>query len=77
MQQITLTAQEAVKVQDLNVAWMQKWLNVHGAYPALIVDGDGGSLTRAAIIQLFANKNAMPILEFQLQHIAEQLGDTK
>ncbi|AUZ05227.1 hypothetical protein ADP71_17000 [Vitreoscilla sp. C1] len=76
MQQITLTAQEAERAKDLNVAWMQKWLNVHGAYPALAVDGDGGSLTRAAIIQVFTNKHAMPILEYQLQTIAEQLGDT-
>ena len=43
---IVLTAEEAAKAKDLNVAWMQKWLNAHGAYPALLIDGDGGSLTR-------------------------------
>lgn len=76
MQQITLTAQEAERAKDLNVAWMQKWLNVHGACPVLEVDGVGGSLTRAAIIQVFVNKQALPIYESQLQTIAEELGDT-
>ena len=73
---IVLTAEEVKKAKDLNVAWMQKWLNAHGAYPALVVDGDGGSLTRSAIINVFVNKNAQAITQEQLQSIARDLGDT-
>ena len=65
---IVLTAEEAAKAKDLNVAWMQKWLNAHGAN--LVVDGQGGSLTRAAIINVFANKSAQSITQEQLQSIA-------
>ena len=72
---IVLTAEEAAKAKDLSVAWMQKWLNVHGAYPALLIDGDGGSLTRSAIINVFVNKNAQAITQEQLQSIARDLGD--
>ena len=71
---IVLTAEEAAKAKDLNVAWMQKWLNAHGAN--LVVDGQGGSLTRAAIINVFVNKNAQAITQEQLQSIARDLGDT-
>ena len=73
---IVLTAEEAAKAKDLNVAWMQKWLNAHGAYPILKIDGDGGSLTRSAIINVFVNKNAQAITQEQLQSIARDLGDT-
>ena len=71
---ITLTTEEAAKAKDLNVAWMQKWLNSKGA--DLVVDGQGGSLTRAAIIQVFVNKNAQAITQEQLQSIARDLGDS-
>ena len=74
---IVLTVEEAKKAKDLNVAWMQKWLNAHGAYPALMIDGDGGSLTRSAIINVFVNKNAQAITQEQLQSIARDLGETK
>ena len=73
---IVLTAEEATKAKDLNVAWMQKWLNAHGAYPTLVVDGDSGSLTRSAIINVFVNKNAQAITQEQLQSIARDLGDS-
>ena len=72
----TLTAEEAAKAKDLNVAWMQKWLNAHGACPALVIDGDGGSLTRSAIINVFVSKSAQAITQEQLQSIARDLGDT-
>ncbi len=71
---IVLTAEEVKKAKDLHVAWMQKWLNSKGA--DLVIEGQGGSLTRAAIINVFANKNAQSITQEQLQSIARDLGDT-
>lgn len=71
---INLTTAEAAKAKDLNVAWLQKWLNAHGAN--LVIDGQGGTLTRAAIIQVFVNKNAQAITQAQLQAIAQDIGDT-
>lgn len=74
MENIVLTTAEAEKSRDVNVAWMQKWLNSKGAN--LVIDGRGGSLTRAAIIQVFVNKNAQAITQEQLQSIARDLGDS-
>ena len=73
---IVLTTEEAAKAKDLNVAWMQKWLNANGAMPALLIDGKGGDLTKDAILQVFTNKNAQAITQEQLQSIARDLGDT-
>ena len=57
-----------------DVAWLQEWLNSKGAN--LKVDGVGGSMTRAAFITLFANKDAKAITQAELDQIAKDLGDT-
>ena len=54
---IVLTVEEEAKAKDLNVAWMQKWLNAHGAYPALVVDGDTVKVTQAKYNQTAEIKN--------------------
>lgn len=61
-------------VQDKDVAWVQQWLNERAGCD-LAVDGIGGSLTRAAFITAFANKNAPAITEAELLQIARDLGD--
>lgn len=60
----------------MNVKELQQWLNNHGAYPKLVEDGVGGTLTRTAIIQVFVNKNAKAITEDELTHLSKTLGDT-
>lgn len=60
----------------MNVRELQRWLNAHGATPKLVEDGIGGTLTRAAIIQVFVNKSASAITEGELLTIAKLLGDT-
>lgn len=60
----------------MNIKELQQWLNDHGANPKLTVDGLAGTLTRAAIIQVFVNKNAKAITEDELLSIAKELGDT-
>lgn len=62
------------EVQNPDVAWVQQWLNDHAGCH-LTVDGIGGSLTRAAFITAFANKNAPAVTEAELLQIARDLGD--
>ena len=45
----------------MNIVELQSWLNAHGATPKLVEDGKAGTLTRAAIIQVFVNKDAKPL----------------
>lgn len=58
-----------------DVAWLQKWLR-DVAEQNLKVDGIGGSVTRAAFIQAFANRNAPAITPAEMEEIARSLGDT-
>ena len=58
------------------VKLLQIWLNGHGATPKLKADGVGGTLTKAAFIQVFINKDAKAITKEQLLSIAKSLGDT-
>lgn len=60
----------------MNVQELQQWLNDHGAKPKLVVDGQGGTLTRSAFIQVFVNKNAKAITKTELSNIAKLLNDT-
>lgn len=60
----------------MDVRQLQQWLNDHGASPRLVVDGQGGALTRAAIINVFVNKLAIPIIPAEVLAIATRLGDT-
>lgn len=60
----------------MDVKQLQQWLNDHGASPRLKDDGDGGALTRAAIINVFVNKQATAITPAQVLSIAKRLGDT-
>ena len=60
----------------MDVRQLQQWLNAHGANPRLEDDGDGGALTRAAIINVFVNKQATAITPAQVLSIAKRLGDT-
>ena len=61
---------------NYKVKELQSWLNTHGASPKLKEDGLGGTLTKAAFIQVFINKNVCAITQKELQEIAESLGDT-
>lgn len=66
---------QAQNIQDEDVAWVQRWLNERiGAN--LVIDGVGGSLTRAMFITAFVNRHAQPITPSELLEIAQQLGDT-
>ena len=75
MTNIVLTAEDLAKVKDPDVAWVQKWLNIHGALPALKIDGVGGTLTRNAFINVFIKKSARKITQDELKAIAYELGD--
>lgn len=59
----------------MDIENLQEWLNNHGAYPKLKVNGVAGSKTKQAIIQVFTNINAIPITQEQLLFIAKDLGD--
>ena len=58
------------------VAALQTWLNAKGMTPPLVVDGQGGSATRAALLKLFANLNAKAVTAAQLHGFADRLGCT-
>lgn len=58
-----------------DVAYIQSFLNEH-AGASLVVDGVGGSLTRAAFISAFVNKQAAAITDEEVLEIAKALGDS-
>lgn len=60
----------------MNIKELQVWLNNHGASPKLVTDGLAGSKTKAAILQVFVNKNARAVSEDELLHLSKLLGDT-
>lgn len=51
---------------------LQEWLNAHGA--TLIVDGQPGAMTRAAIKQVFVNTGAPAVTDEDIAIIAARLG---
>jgi N-acetylmuramidase len=57
----------------MDVRSMQTWLGLHGA--DVLVDGQGGPTTRAAILKVFTNKNAKAITDVELRAISAYLGD--
>lgn len=69
-----IVSEQLQTVQDEDVAWVQRWLNERAGVN-LVVDGVGGSLTRAAFITAFANRNAQAITQSELLQIAQSLGD--
>lgn len=56
----------------MNISEFQSWLNRHGAN--IKVDGQAGPATRAAIMQVFTNKNAKAITPAAIEDIATRLG---
>lgn len=56
----------------MTVADLQRWLNERGA--SLDVDGKGGPKTRAAILDVFANKDAPAVTDAELAEFAERCG---
>lgn len=56
----------------MNISEFQSWLNRHGA--SIKVDGQAGPATRAAIMQVFTNKNAKAITPAAIEDIAARLG---
>lgn len=58
----------------MNVADLQSWLNEHGQ--SLVVDGKGGPATRAAIIDVFTNKEAPAVTPADIAQFAAELGCT-
>lgn len=64
----------------MNARQLQEWINSKIKeeklnVPLLVVDGKGGSLTRASFIQIFVNKNAKAITNQELKEISLMLGD--
>lgn len=57
----------------MNIAELQTWLNSRGA--SLVVDGKGGPATRAAILSVFANKQAPAATDGDVKAIASKLDD--
>lgn len=60
----------------MDIENLQEWLNNHGAYPRLKVDGIAGNKTKQAILQVFTNINPKQITQEELLFIAKDLGDT-
>lgn len=58
----------------MNISEFQSWLNRHGAN--IKVDGQAGPATRAAIMQVFTDKNAKAITPAAIEDIALRLGVT-
>ena len=58
----------------MNLTEFQHWLNVHGQ--GLIADGKPGPRTRAAILNVFANKRAPATSGEDIERIARRLGGT-
>ena len=58
----------------MNISEFQSWLNRHGAN--IKVDGQAGPATRAAIMQVFTNKDAKAITPAAIEDIAIRLGVT-
>ena len=56
----------------MTVADLQRWLNDRGA--SLTVDGQGGPLTRAAILSVFTNLQAPAVTDDELTEFAERCG---
>ena len=56
------------------IAYLQTWLNSKGA--KLAVDGQAGPLTRAAIIEVFRNKEAPAITQPEINMYADKIGVT-
>jgi len=56
----------------MNISEFQSWLNKRGAN--IKVDGQAGPATRAAIMQVFTNKNAVAITPAAIEDIAIRLG---
>jgi len=56
----------------MNLSEFQSWLNKRGAN--IKVDGQAGPATRAAIMQVFTNKNAAAITPGAIEDIAKRLG---
>lgn len=76
---LQLTKDELAKLKptaNKDVAWLQKWINEFNPNANLVVDGFGGTLTKAAFISTFVNRLASAITEEDLLNIAKKLGDT-
>lgn len=56
----------------MNIIEYQSWLNAHGA--SLAVDGVAGAQTKAALLSVFANKNAPAATNADIIQIAERIG---
>lgn len=61
---------------NIKVAALQDWLNLKGWKPQLVVDGVGGPATRAAVLGLFANRNAPAVTGADIAAFAARLGCT-
>lgn len=59
-------------IKNFKVYELQRWLNSKGA--DLDLDGDGGPKTRAAILDLFVQKNAKKVTQADVVGIASRLG---
>lgn len=53
---------------------LQTWLNAKGWKPQLVVDGLPGPATRAALIGIFANRQAPAVTDAELAGFAARLG---
>ncbi len=56
------------------LAALQEWLNLKGVKPQLAVDGRRGPKTRAALLAIFANRQASAVMEGDIVGFARRLG---
>lgn len=70
-----LSNEQLATVRNIDVAWVQTWLNAN-AGTNLEVDGAWGTASRAAFINAFVCRNATAITEAELAAIASELGDS-
>lgn len=61
---------------NIKLKALQDWLNLAGASPRLVADGLKGPATRAAILQVFVNKQAPKVTQAELEGFARRLGGT-
>ena len=69
-----LSATQRALVRNMEVAWIQEWLNVNCG-TNLEVDGVWGTSSRAEFIAAMTCRNAKAITEDEMKSLVHRLGD--
>lgn len=62
---------------NMKIMALQTWLNARGMKPQLRIDGIRGPATRAAIFEVFRNRQAAPVSGDDIRALALRLGCTE